>query len=285
MLIIIQKLFWLFLMIIITIIGLIYIPCAYIIRMIDEKIQYKIASEFFKYWLGAFNKILSQVYILEGDNIIDKNKNYFIISNHVSESDFLVFVNLFKNTNSYKYLRFVIKSQLKKYPILFNILDLLGFLFVERNYNLDKTIIENHMQKINKSGMSVNLILFPEGTIFNQNTLNKSRNFRCANNLHELNYVLTPKHKGFECILKEIKNSYLNELLDITFAYADRNEPSVFDIIFTNKKFKIYYKMEIIDVNKIEDSKQFLCSRWDLKENWLGNIFSTKNSEELKCLN
>ena len=100
-----------------------------------------------------------------GEHYIKDNKNYIFAPNHSSFMDFPV---LFVAIN--KYLVFVAKKELKKIPIFKSILNVSGFIFVDRDNTSDAIDSLNELKSdIKNTPRSV--VVFPEGTRSSSNQL------------------------------------------------------------------------------------------------------------------
>jgi 1-acyl-sn-glycerol-3-phosphate acyltransferase len=118
-------------------------------------------KENFKFFGVIWGKTLSFIFniklIVKGKHNL-QNRNYVFASNHASLIDIpllLIAVN--------RYTVFIAKSELSKIPIFKSILDMAGFIFVDRKNN-DSAVksMNNLMEDIKKIPRSV--AIFPEGT-------------------------------------------------------------------------------------------------------------------------
>ena len=118
-------------------------------------------KENFKFFGVIWGKTLSFIFniklIVKGKHNL-KDRNYIFVSNHASLIDIpllLIAVN--------RYTVFIAKSELSKIPIFKSILDMAGFIFVDRKNN-DSAVksMNNLMDDIKKIPRSV--AIFPEGT-------------------------------------------------------------------------------------------------------------------------
>ena len=118
-------------------------------------------KENFKFFGVIWGKTLSFIFniklIVKGKHNL-QNRNYVFASNHASLIDIpllLIAVN--------RYTVFIAKSELSKIPIFKSILDMAGFIFVDRKNN-DNAVksMNNLMDDIKKIPRSV--AIFPEGT-------------------------------------------------------------------------------------------------------------------------
>ena len=118
-------------------------------------------KENFKFFGVIWGKTLSFIFniklVVKGKHNL-QNRNYVFASNHASLIDIpllLIAVN--------RYTVFIAKSELSKIPIFKSILDMAGFIFVDRKNN-DNAVksMNNLMDDIKKIPRSV--AIFPEGT-------------------------------------------------------------------------------------------------------------------------
>jgi len=118
-------------------------------------------KENFKFFGVIWGKTLSFIFniklVVKGKHNL-QNRNYVFASNHASLIDIpllLIAVN--------RYTVFIAKSELSKIPIFKSILDMAGFIFVDRKNN-DNAVksMNNLMEDIKKIPRSV--AIFPEGT-------------------------------------------------------------------------------------------------------------------------
>ena len=118
-------------------------------------------KENFKFFGVIWGKTLSFIFniklIVKGKHNL-KDRNYIFVANHASLIDIpllLIAVN--------RYTVFIAKSELSKIPIFKSILDMAGFIFVDRKNN-DSAVksMNNLMDDIKKIPRSV--AIFPEGT-------------------------------------------------------------------------------------------------------------------------
>ena len=118
-------------------------------------------KENFKFFGVIWGKTLSFIFniklIVKGNHNL-QDRNYIFAANHASLIDIpllLIAVN--------RYTVFVAKNELSKIPIFKSILDIAGFIFVDRKNN-DSAVksMNNLMEDIKKTPRSV--AIFPEGT-------------------------------------------------------------------------------------------------------------------------
>ncbi len=116
----------------------------------------------FKYysikWSEFLIKISGVKLEINGKENIADDKNYIFAPNHTSFIDFPV---LFVSVG--KYLVFVAKKELKRIPIFNSILDISGFVFVDRE-NTDEAVKSLDELKADIKNIPRSIVIFPEGT-------------------------------------------------------------------------------------------------------------------------
>ena len=116
----------------------------------------------FKYygikWSEFLIKISGVKLTINGKRNIRDDKNYIFAPNHTSFIDFpVLFISIGK------YLVFVAKKELKRIPIFNSILDISGFIFVDRQ-NTDKAVKSLDKLKTDIKNTPRSIVIFPEGT-------------------------------------------------------------------------------------------------------------------------
>ncbi|MCM8792105.1 MAG: 1-acyl-sn-glycerol-3-phosphate acyltransferase [Candidatus Omnitrophica bacterium] len=125
------------------------------ISIFSKKIYYRSISRWTKFITNNFNKILGIKINVIGNIDSLKEKNNFIISNHVSYVDGLVLASIFP-------LIFVSKLSVKFWPIFGQMAQWGGTVFVDRQNKRNAIHSLKKMTEILKNG--TNLLFFPEGT-------------------------------------------------------------------------------------------------------------------------
>ena len=214
--------------------------------------------------------LFTNIYV-NSNNIIDISNEYnknMIISNHPTELDFLLGCIFFTNTNLInKNIGLAKKMAGYQIPTLgfFGILS--GDIFLQRNINLD-------INKLNNK-LNFNLILlYPEGTCFNNKRKLISDNYCNKNNLIKFKYHLYPRISGLELILNNNKD--IHYIYDLTIIYDEiikNNYGYHYNIInYLLNKYKISNKVFIqITKYKIDTKNTF-------NKNFIENIYLTKDN-------
>ncbi|WUR04754.1 1-acylglycerol-3-phosphate O-acyltransferase [Vairimorpha necatrix] len=251
--------------------GLCYYPFACLLNKFNSQLHFKIAHKFFGIFLIVANIFIKRFIELDGENIINANENYLVISNHVNYYDSIIITSLFSHSNTLGALKFVMHIGMRSVPGIFHILDALNFLALEQNYEKDEKLILTYCRRFIDINIPLNMVIFPEGTLISEDTMNKSDKYRKSKGLNPYKYVLSPKYKGFELMVNEFKNSQIKKILDLTFTYPECEQPSLLGIFLGGKKYKVKYTMSVHNIESVYDTKEFLDQAWSKKEDWIGN--------------
>ncbi len=136
-----------------------------------------------------------------------------LILNHKYEIDILIITVICNYFGMEGNLRGFAKKSLQYLPIFGWLWKLQEHIFLERNFDKDKRILEERINSI-LGGYDdpVTLVLFPEGTRFTEGKHKASMLVAKEKGLPELKYHLLPRTRGFETCVETIKNGNFNGL-------------------------------------------------------------------------
>jgi lysocardiolipin and lysophospholipid acyltransferase len=176
----------------------------------------------------AFNTSLLQLifgveFVLTGDNI-NSSDNAVIVMNHPTRTDWNFFYPALFHTSSSHNNKIVLKESVRKIPGAGWAMALTRFVFLKRDWNQDKTTMDNMMDYFatTKDEGPKTILLFPEGTNLTAESRAKSKQFADKNNIKEFKYLLHPRTAGFVHIVHGmLERKMLNAVYDCTIAYPD----------------------------------------------------------------
>lgn len=139
------------------IISIFLIPIGYIIKLIDVKLSMLYATSIVRFVFVGI-KILSFTKInIKKDEDIVNDEPCFYISNHRGIFDIILLYPLIKGN-----CIIIAKDSMKKYPFLYQWMDLIGCYFLDRNNMRSGFKMVLYSIEMLKKGVSV--FIFPEGT-------------------------------------------------------------------------------------------------------------------------
>jgi 1-acyl-sn-glycerol-3-phosphate acyltransferase len=112
----------------------------------------------------------------------------------------------------------ILKESLRRIPVIGWGMQFYRFIFLKRNWELDKPRLAVHMQTLNKPSDSMWLMIFPEGTNLAPSTREASRKWANQNGLLDMRYQLLPRSTGLQFCLKQLRNT-VEFVYDCTIAY------------------------------------------------------------------
>ena len=112
----------------------------------------------------------------------------------------------------------VLKESLRRIPILGWGMQFCQFIFLKRDWELDKPRLASHLQKLNKESDPMWLMMFPEGTNLAPSTREASKKWAIKNKIRDLRHLLLPRSTGLQFCLQELRNT-VGYVYDCTIAY------------------------------------------------------------------
>jgi 1-acyl-sn-glycerol-3-phosphate acyltransferase len=166
-------------------------------------------------WQRCVNDVLRK-YFFNNINVTgemkksDDNKIDLLVANHISTIDFLIIIVILCQFNIPNYY-FVFKDSLIKIPIFGSLIS--DDIRITRNWENDEGLISDQLKNI-KNGT---IIIYPEGTRYDNKKHKQSMEYCIQNKLPIYNYTLAPKAKGLHCMFSILSNSNrLGKIYDLT---------------------------------------------------------------------
>ncbi|CAN3483553.1 2-acyl-1-lysophosphatidylinositol acyltransferase [Diutina catenulata] len=205
--------------------------------------------------VGSSNRLRSQL-----------RPNSVLVSNHQIYTDWLYLWYL-TYTSRLSDAVYIVLKDLSKLPILGAGMRNYNFLFLSRKWANDKPVLTRQLGEIDANARGVGpangvtpivststfpkwpaqstsqvwpyeLIIFPEGTVMSNRTVNKSRVFCEEQGRPQVTHVLLPRVRGLFLALRKLRNS-VELVYDITTGYSDLLPTELGEDKFSLKRFYI----------------------------------------------
>lgn len=256
--------FKIFLSILLLLSLVLFVPVvvvSYLVSFVSKSFSVKIATICSFICWKLFNLIFSLTSKINYSEIPEGD--YLVISNHISAVDFVLInhVNQHRFSNS----KYVFKKDLKFIPVFYQACLLLKFLVVARNFQQDFNKIISYIKEIKENKYPIWFVLFPEGSRFTETKKASSVKFCQKRGIAPFSNVLAPRYKGFDLIQRNLANSYINKILDLTF-YCQEEDFSFFNLLFTAKRFNFICDHRICFFDQIHDPAKFLDDSFRRKD-------------------
>lgn len=256
----------------------------YFNKNLSNKIIKKMLFDFNTF---SFNNIIKHKFNINIDstNILNNMKNKknvdVLMANHYSTIDFILIFYLLNCVQRRDIIIFM-KKELYFYPVVNIMIDQPSYIKLSRNWEDDKSVIENAINKIT-NGI---IIIFPEGTRLTKPSYEKSKKYCKENSLVLNKKLLIPRVKGIFNIINILKNNKkmgnLYDLTSIIPEIVENFEKTEFDLIklfSTNIDESYHYirKLNIPDYYFDYDIfKNWLYHQWNTKDFIIGNYKNYK---------
>lgn len=206
---------------------------------------------------------------------INKNKT-ILISNHISNFDWIFIMRILYELSLYDDCYFIMKESLGNIPFIGFSMRVFGFIFLKRKWEEDKSTIENHIKFLEKNNFCI--VIFPEGTFLDEHGVESMEKFISQKKLEDVSFkpshTLYPRVKGFNEIVNLTKSS-LDCIIDITLiASPYKKFPASYFDFYNTFVFKPH-ELEmsaIIEFHEIDGSKNFLINKFRNKNVIIKNI-------------
>ena len=239
-------------------------------------------KKFFTNYCITMNNVSNQINFSNNINInhikIDKTKKNLFILNHSSIFDNFILANIcVQNNISWNDLR-TVSSKSEKKSLQNRVLDIHQMFLVSGNLQEDSKTFENLWEKWKESEDNIQIILFPEGTIYNNTTLNKeytkSQKYIMNKiiNTSKFKNLLFPNIGAFNLIIDKLSKE-LEYVYDFSITYKDINKNRVFNeenIVNNLAQNNLFINVEIkkYSIKDVIKDPYWLFKLWEKKDRW-----------------
>lgn len=156
------------------------------------------------------------------------------------------------------------------------------YLFISRYWKTDQGRLSRILDYWIALGSRMQLLIFPEGTIFKKVSKEKSDKYALQHHLPQYTYTLHPKTTGFVYLVQHLQRAnYLDAVYDLTIAYPDYDMPHSIIGIFTSKfPVEVHLYIKRIATTEIPTHetmlKKWLEKKWSDKERILKQFYEQK---------
>ena len=152
------------------------------------------------------------------------------------------------------------------------------FLFLRRNWENDKLHFHRYLNYFIDTKRPIQLLIFPEGTDYCENTKNCSDAFAKKNDLQVYEYVLHPRTRGFaEAVGILRRNGTVKSVLDITVGYPVNTPEGLRSLVKGNYPHQVHFDVKCHSIESLpeeSDALQDWCKcLWAEKEKRLGDFY------------
>lgn len=206
----------------------------------------------------------------------NKDKIDIIISNHISHIDYFIIHCILKQYKTFDTFG-IIGNSVKYYPGFGLVMNLGDNVEVNRNWQLDKNIIEPQLDEIKiDNKLKKVIIIFPEGMRMMEDRLITAQQFSKDNNIHRYENILVPKIKGIWTIINHLtKTNRLGNIWDVSVIIPKylRKKAELTDLI-KNNIGNIFIHMRTVSIKanyNYDEFKENFYDFWKEKDDLIIN--------------
>uniref|UniRef100_A0A8R1EB39 PlsC domain-containing protein n=2 Tax=Caenorhabditis japonica TaxID=281687 RepID=A0A8R1EB39_CAEJA len=156
-------------------------------------------------------------------DLIDRNEPAILLMNHRTRLDWLFSWNALYKMDPWLLTteKISLKAPLRKIPGGGWAMSCGSYIFLDRNFEKDKPILERIVKYFSGSEKNYQILLFAEGTDKGERATRLSNEFAEKHGLPKYEYVLHPRTTGFRYLLDLMKKeNYIKNVYDLTIAYS-----------------------------------------------------------------
>ena len=152
------------------------------------------------------------------------------------------------------------------------------YIFLHRRWEKDESYLNSLLSYFVNSPDTLHLLMFPEGTNFEEITKTWSDSFARKNNLPFYDYVLHPRVRGFSYCAEKLRQGKLDAVYDVTVGYSENYCFEELDVIKGKIPEEIHFHIQRFSVDELPYDSQGLdewcCKQWSEKEERLKTFYS-----------
>ena len=224
---------------------------------------------------NLMRKVVGVKIIYTGENITQP-ENAFMIQNHQSMTDIVVFLPYAESIKQIYHLKWYTKNSFKYIPGPGWCLWFINCIFLKRDWTKDAQRVERTFATFTKDKIPFYLTCFAEGTRLTPEKLAKSQAFAKERGEPIPRHVLIPRTKGFVSTIKGL-GGLIDAVHDITIGYPNF-APSIWQIACgETPEVHIHFNRYTLDQLPKDDEglAQWLKERYKAKDDLLERFHKT----------
>jgi len=223
----------------------------------------------------AINEKVFGIKMVYTGNSVKTNKKVLFILNHRTRYDWYFFFSFVFHSNILSRHKISLKAILKWFPGIGWAMQADSYIFLDRNWEKDKSHIERILKYQIDLNSVPNILLFPEGTDLTEETKAKSQKFAKKNNLPQFEYVLQPRVTGFCFFVKTLRKiEGIDSIYDVTIGYPYNIAQGEKELVKGDVPKEVHFHLKKYSINEIpEDEKELV--------KWIHRVWKEKE-ERLK---
>ena len=214
--------------------------------------------------------------VVTGDSI-PWNEGCILIMNHRTQMDWILLWNLLARFGDTRHCKIILKNSLKQIPGPGWAMQQAMFLFLARNWEKDRHHFNAVLTYFVETNKPVQILLFPEGTDYCDNTKRHSDNYARKNHLPIKDYILYPRTRGFSELVKTLRHGNIKSVIDLTVAYPVNIPWGFRSFLLGNFPEEVHFNIKRYPINDMPendaDLQEWCSQRFEEKEEALKGFY------------
>jgi 1-acyl-sn-glycerol-3-phosphate acyltransferase len=228
------------------------------------------------FWWGLCTVGMEKYYgmniVFQGDQL-PLGENSLVICNHQSMADVPLIFTLAWRKKMLENLKWYVKDIIKYVPGPGWGMKFLNCIFLKRDWESDKTKINQTFSNITDNRIKIWLISFLEGTRISSKKLELATQFAATKGLCSPEHVLLPRTKGFVASISGLRG-HITSVVDLTIYYPD-GIPTLWQV-FRRDLLKAFINIERIPIAALptasKDLEKWVFEQYQKKDQLLATI-------------
>jgi lysocardiolipin and lysophospholipid acyltransferase len=263
-----------------------------------RKTRCRVAGRVKVLWLHLVRSTLHLYFpgdiFIQYDPAIETSQKNVVVSNHLTEYDWLFVCSALDHFGRFENLCIVLKRSLRNVPLLGYGMEFFGFIFLNRSLRKDEEIIEQGVANLRASGR-YDFLLFPEGTYIDRESHKKSRRWAESSGVtvNEQPFnpeeVLVPRTNGYRIIHENLAGD-MQGVVDITLMgnpYTKYPQDTfTYSHVVLDKPRSINFMLFIdyIPASEVSDPESLMLELFEEKERLVSRSRQMRDGKKIATL-
>ncbi|ELP93435.1 1-acylglycerol-3-phosphate acyltransferase, putative [Entamoeba invadens IP1] len=226
----------------------------------------RVTEVYMMYFPIMFYYLMGNRVVETGDEVVP-NENGLFVLNHSHFYDFLPIVLTAPRCGRIGALRFFMKDEIRKIPIVGFGFYLMDTIYLKRNFEEDKPYILETFKRLRNKYYPFWLTIFPEGTRVKPDKLIESNKYCKENGLPQFKNLLHPRPTGVIVALQQLRK-VIPYFYDLTLGYPSK--PTAALCFFPGGGMNIHMDVHRIDMKDVPEDDEGL-------KKWLNDLWIRKD--------
>lgn len=207
-----------------------------------------------------------------------RDESAIIVMNHRCRLDWMFYWCYLHRFGRLRHEKIILKYDLKNIPGPGWAMQNVMFFFLKRRWEEDEGYMNRILNYFIDISYPLQLLIFPEGTDFCEESKAKSDSFARKNNLPTYDYCLHPRVRGFTFLVEKMRYKGLKAVHNVTVGYPRNVCHGELDLLRGNFPEEIHFHLERHPADSLpldtRDLEDWCTKKWAEKEKQLETFYT-----------